>query len=165
MALLGVGLEQRLPIGPGQAHLGGGVDHIAQADLLLQVGEPYVDGEGRPGVEGVVPALFALVVVHLPRRQWLALAVGVAADGGREADVLAVAERNPLLQRGHHDVDLAGRADLHALAAVVLRADRVIHGVAMLAGAVGAVDGHRAHPAGTRLDEHLGRRVPAGVKR
>src|SRR5262249_60627787 len=93
------------------------------------------------------------------------LALGVAAEGGGEAVVFAVAERNLLLQRGHHAIALAGRADLPPLAAVVLRADRVVDDVAVLVVAVGPVDGHRAHPAGTRLDEHLGRRVPAWVKR
>src|SRR5262249_59434328 len=100
------------------------------------------------------PPLPVSVLVPPPRGGGLALAVGVTADGGRGAHVLAVTERDPLLQRGHHDVDLAGRADLHALAAVVLRADRVVDDGGVLAVAVAAVAGARARLAGTRLGDH-----------
>ena len=45
--------EQRRSVGPSHSQVDGGVDDVAQADLLLELGVEHVDRLRRPGVERV----------------------------------------------------------------------------------------------------------------
>ena len=120
------GRSSDLPFGEGHAHAGRGLDHVAQPDLLLEVGVEHVDRLRGAVVqrEGTLPGSFG--VRHVERGRRLALAVEVRADRARGDDRLAEAERHPLLERRDQGEDLARRARLDARAAVVLGRHRVV---------------------------------------
>ena len=154
--------SRRFAVRPGHAQRHGGVDDVAQPDLLLKLGVEGVDRVGRPGVQRVrCPCRLGRWSSNDPVYGLERVCPRSCSSRDDRLGVLdrrLVAEGHALLERREQGEQLGRRSGLHAVLAAVLRVDRVVDlGLALVGvGPVLPVLGDREDLPGAGLDQRGG---------